>query len=260
MTIDFHDAQNKMTYTSREADPSWLELMKDNIDLNGKNVVDLGCGGGIYSIALAKLNVNQVTAVDFSEEMLKGAVENCKDYNNIMFSKGDAYDTKLPSSSYDVILERALVHHLDSLTKCFSEANRLLKKNGILIVQDRTPEDCLLPGGENHLRGYFFDQYPKLKTKEIVRRYDSKEMQSALGSAGFHLKKEMKLWETRRIYNDLDSLKTDLLLRTGRSILHELTDDELTNLVKFIEKKLKHQEPIIEKDRWTIWIAKKVIE
>ncbi|PEL13606.1 class I SAM-dependent methyltransferase [Bacillus sp. AFS017336] len=259
MTIDFHDAQNKMTYTSREADPSWLQLMKDNIDLNGKNVVDLGCGGGIYSIALTKLSVNQVTAVDFSEEMLKGAAENCKDYKNIKFSKGDAYDTKLPSSSYDVILERALVHHLDSLTKCFSEANRLLKKNGILIVQDRTPEDCLLPGDAIHLRGYFFDQYPKLKTKEIARRYDSKEMQSALESAGFHIKKEIKLWETRRIYNDLDSLKTDLFLRTGRSILHELTDDELTNLVNFIEDKLKHQTPIIEKDRWTIWIAKKGI-
>ncbi|MEE6451162.1 class I SAM-dependent methyltransferase [Gottfriedia acidiceleris] len=257
MAINFHDAQNKKTYTTREADQSWIQLMRDTVDLFGKDVVDLGCGGGIYSKALSKLKVNHVTAVDFSEEMLKGTAENCKDYGNISFSKGDAYDTKLPSSNYDVILARALVHHLDNLNACFSETNRLLKKNGMLIVQDRTPEDCLLPGDNSHIRGYFFDLYPKLKTKEIARRYDTQEMHSALESAGFHIEKTVKLWETRRIYADLESLQSDLLLRTGRSILHELTDKELKQLVKYINKKLQHQSTIIEKDCWTIWFARK---
>lgn len=258
MAINFHDAHNNKTYTTREADQSWIQLMRDNIDLFGKEAVDMGCGGGIYSKALSKLKVNHVTAVDFSEEMLKGAAENCKDYSNISFSKGDAYHTKLPSSNYDVVLERALVHHLNNLNGCFNEANRLLKKNGILIVQDRTPEDCLLPGDNSHIRGYFFDLYPKLKTKEISRRYDTQEMHSALESAGFHIENTVKLWETRRIYADLESLRSDLLLRTGRSILHELTDEELNQLVKFIDNKLQHQSAIIEKDCWTVWFARKI--
>ncbi|WP_088013255.1 class I SAM-dependent methyltransferase [Gottfriedia acidiceleris] len=257
MTINFHDAQNKKTYTTREADQSWIQLMRDNIDLFGKDVVDIGCGGGIYSKALTTLKVNHVTGVDFSEEMLKGAAENCKDYSNISFRKGDAYNTKLPSSNYDVVLERALVHHLDNLNACFNEANRLLKKNGILIVQDRTPGDCLLPGDNSHIRGYFFDLYPKLKTKEISRRYDTQVMNSTLESAGFHIENTIKLWETRRMYTNLDSLRSDLLLRTGRSILHELTDEELNQLVKFISNKLLHQSSIIEKDRWTVWFARK---
>ncbi len=257
MAINFHDANNNKTYTTREADQSWIQLMRENIDLYGKDAVDIGCGGGIYSKALTKLKVNHVTAVDFSEEMLKGAAENCKDYSNISFIKGDAYHTNLPSSNYDVVLERALVHHLDNLNACFNEVNRLLKKNGILIVQDRTPEDCLLPGDDSHIRGYFFELYPKLKTKEISRRYDAQKMRSALESAGFHIEDTVKLWETRRIYKDLESLQSDLLLRTGRSILHELTDEELNQLVKFIENKLKHQSTIIEKDRWTVWFARK---
>ncbi|PGS55375.1 class I SAM-dependent methyltransferase [Bacillus sp. AFS041924] len=257
MTINFHDSQNKMTYTTREADQSWIQLMEENVDLHGKNAVDIGCGGGIYSKALIKLSVNHVTAVDFSEEMLKGATENCKDFKNISFSKGDAYNTKLPTSNYDVILERALVHHLEDLNACFLEANRLLKKNGILIVQDRTPEDCLLPGDSSHIRGYFFDLYPGLKTKETSRRYDTQEMHLALESAGFHVEKTIKLWETRQIYHNLETLRNDLLLRTGRSILHELTNEELKYLVKFIENKLQHQSSIVEKDRFTVWFARK---
>ena len=144
-----------------------------------------------------------------------------------------------------------------SANDCFNEANRLLKKNGILVVQDRTPEDCLLPGDESHLRGYFFELYPHLRNKDISRRYSAQDMKLALESAGFQLEKTVKLWETRRHYSNLDSLQKDLLLRTGRSILHELTDEELNRLAKFIESKLQHQSSIIEKDRWTVWFARK---
>lgn len=258
MTIDFHDTNNQTTYSTRDADQSWIQLMKENINLLGKDVVDIGCGGGIYSKALAELNVNHVIAVDFSDEMLKGATKNCKDYNNISLIKGNAYHTKLPSYKYDFILERALIHHLDDLKACFAEANRLLKKNGILIVQDRTPEDCLLHGNDHHIRGYFFEMYPKLIKKETSRRYTSHEIKTTLESAGFKVEKSVKLWETRRYYHNFESLREDLLLRTGRSILHELTDNELKLLVNFIETKLQHQTSFVEKDRWTVWFASKL--
>ncbi|GMK37009.1 hypothetical protein PCCS19_00620 [Paenibacillus sp. CCS19] len=58
------------------------------------------------------MGASQVKGVDFSEEMLRGASQNCKDCNNIKFIHGDAYDTKLPDGEYDIILERALIHHL----------------------------------------------------------------------------------------------------------------------------------------------------
>jgi hypothetical protein len=45
--------------------------------------------------------------------------------------------------------------------------------------------------------------------------------------------------------------------RTGRSILHELTDTELQELTQFIESIYAStaNSPIIEKDRWTLWSA-----
>jgi 2-polyprenyl-3-methyl-5-hydroxy-6-metoxy-1,4-benzoquinol methylase len=87
MTINFHDAQNKLTYTTRVADPSWIQLIKENVNFFGKQALDIGCGGGIYTKSLVQLKAEHVTALDFSEKMLKGARENCKDYTNITFCK-----------------------------------------------------------------------------------------------------------------------------------------------------------------------------
>ncbi|RUS43284.1 class I SAM-dependent methyltransferase [Cohnella sp. AR92] len=256
MPINFHDAQNRQTYATRNADESWISLIKDTVDVSNKRIADIGCGGGIYTKALIKMGASHVVGVDFSDEMLKGAANNCKNIQNATFLKGDAYQSNLPANEIDIVLERALIHHLNDLDACFKEAYRIIKDSGVLIVQDRTAKDCLLPGDENHIRGYFFERFPQLIDKEISRRYDSDQVQQALESNGFRLAKTVSHWETRRVYNDYEELKKDLLLRTGRSILHELTDVELQELISFIGEKLNDsQPPIIEKDSWTVWFA-----
>ncbi|MFL5625462.1 MAG: class I SAM-dependent methyltransferase [Ktedonobacteraceae bacterium] len=255
MPIDFHAEENRDAYTTRQADPSWSRAIKDIVHIKGKHVLDIGCGGGIYSKALADMGASHVTALDFSQASLAGARENCRAYANISFVQGNALDTGLYAQQYDVILERALIHHLkqEDLPACFTEAFRLLKPAGTLIVQDRTPEDCLLPGSNTHIRGYFFERYPKLIEKEIARRYENKPILQALLHAGFPGVNEQKLWETRARYPDFDALSQDLLARTGRSILYELTDDELQDLVSYIREQLRGQKEIVEQDRWTLW-------
>ena len=64
------------------------------------------------------------------------------------------------------------------------------------------------------------------------------------------------MWETRQIYKDVEELAQDILQRTGRSILHDLTDIELQELVATMRERLKdHQGEIVEQDRWTVWSA-----
>ncbi|MBR2564079.1 MAG: methyltransferase domain-containing protein [Paenibacillus sp.] len=259
MPINFHDKHNRMTYTTRTADVSWLSLIEEHVGISGKKVVDIGCGGGIYTKALANSRAAHVIGVDFSSEMLKGAARQCENLSNVTLQQGSAYNSGLPDNTCDIVLERALIHHLHDLDSCFQEAKRILKAGGVFIIQDRTPEDCLLPGDENHIRGYFFEKYPHLIDMERSRRHKAHEVQSSLDSNGFTVAKTAQLWETRYIYPDLAALNKDLTQRTGRSILHELTDDELNELIEFINSKLKnHTDPIIEKDAWTVWIAVKI--
>jgi len=262
--IDFHAAENRLSYAIRQADSSWETAISDMVDVKGKRVLDIGCGGGIYTKALAEMGAASVTGVDSSKTMLEGAIENCRGYDNIDFVTGNALNTGLLAERYDLILERALIHHLapGDLRTCFVEAFRLLRFGGMLIVQDRTPEDCLLPGSKSHIRGYFFSRYPRLISYEVARRPRSEMVLQTLRQVGFQWTEDRKLWETRAIYANLNSLTADLLARTGRSILHELTDNELQDFVTYIayiEEYAQNDDgaEIVEQDRWTIWSAVK---
>jgi ubiquinone/menaquinone biosynthesis C-methylase UbiE len=258
MGINFHDKKNISTYAARNADHSWMNAINCLIPIENISIaLDIGCGGGIYSKALSDMGVASVIGVDFSEASLKGARENCKDFENISFQSGNALDTGLESNSCDLILERAVIHHIQDLKQCFNEAYRLLKDNGFYIIQDRTPEDCLLEGSDSHIRGYFFEVFPRLIEKETKRRHNSQTVVETLKEVGFREIEEIKLWETRKVYETKEQLMQDLRGRTGRSILHELDDQELDLLIQHIEQSLLIDGNIVENDRWTIWKAVK---
>src|SRR6266852_5059525 len=219
MQIDFHRQENRYTYATRQADSSWMIMVNTIVAVGGRRVLDIGCGEGIYTKALADMGAASVTGLDSYREMLQRARENCGGYTNIDFVPGSALGTGLLAERYDLILQRALIHRLaqNDLRTCFVEAFRLLRPGGVLIVQDQTPEDYLLPGSKTHIRGYFFSRYP-----------------------------------------NLEALTDDLLARTGNSILHELTDAELQDLVTYItyvQEQLQHADDaeIVERDCWTIW-------
>ncbi len=73
--------------------------------------------------------------------------------------------------------------------------------NGIYIVQDRTPEDCLIEGNHSSIRGYFFETIPRLIEKEINRRHDSPFVIEKLKEVGIEVE-EVKLWEIRKVYKN----------------------------------------------------------
>ncbi|MFC4548375.1 class I SAM-dependent methyltransferase [Paenactinomyces guangxiensis] len=69
MPIDFHDQKVRFTYSSRQADHSWTEFMGNLLNWTEKQVVDIGCGGGIYTKAFVGLGAQKVIGIDFSEEI-----------------------------------------------------------------------------------------------------------------------------------------------------------------------------------------------
>ncbi|MFY0543237.1 class I SAM-dependent methyltransferase [Brevibacillus sp. H7] len=253
MTIHFHEEKNRKSYAVRTASRDWLDAFQKWVTPAGKTVIDLGCGGGIYSKAWAELGVARVIGVDFSEVMLQAAEENCKGYDNIAFWQGDALGTRLPDGCADIVFCRAVIHHLSDLGPFFSEAKRLLVPGGVCIVQDRTLEDVMLPGSPEHLRGYFFSCFPRLLDVEAARRPQLEAVCRHMAGSGLQMVQAHSLWETRREYNDFAQLAEDLAERTGRSILHELSDAELNDLIAEIKREVGDQHPIREKDRWTVW-------
>jgi ubiquinone/menaquinone biosynthesis C-methylase UbiE len=252
--IDFHDTANRTTYSGRAADDSWRKAVTALVDPAGAAVVDIGCGGGTYTRAWSELGAAGVTGVDFSEPILDAAREAHGDLPGVTFRSGEAAATGLPGGCADVVFERALVHHVPDLPAAAAEGFRLLRPGGILLIQDRTPDDVAQPGSPTHPRGWLFDVFPRLLEVENGRRPDSATVTAALEGAGFGEVSTTELWEVRRRYADREDYLAEIASRTGRSILHELSDDELGRLVEELRGRLPDA-PLVEQDRWTLWRA-----
>jgi ubiquinone/menaquinone biosynthesis C-methylase UbiE len=185
MTIDFHAENNRYTYASRSVDSSWVDAISGLVQPKGKIVLDIGCGGGIYSRAWVQLGAKQVIGIDFSETMIQTAVEYSNRIANISFHVGNAVSTQLDSGSADVVFERALIHHISDLRACVKEAFRLLRSKGVYLIQDRTPADVKCPSSRNHIRGFFFERFPRLLEVEKTRRRSIEEVEGHLFQPGF---------------------------------------------------------------------------
>lgn len=261
MAIDFHDPRNAGTYGARSAPAGWMDAISEIANPVGLRVADLGCGGGIYSTALASMGAATVVGIDFSAQMVEDATTRARGLgiSNVTFAQADATCTGLADDAVDLILQRALIHHLPSVPAALVEAHRILDEEGILLIQDRTMADVLAPPSAEHFRGWFFEMYPHLIEFEAQRRPDPSLLEGSLAEAGFRLASTHRIAEERRTYTDVDDLRADLLARTGRSILHELDDDELLRLTDRICGELEARgttnDPIREIDHWTVWKA-----
>ena len=256
MPIDFSDPANRRTYSDRDADASWADLIGELVDPRDAVVVDVGCGGGTYTRAWTALGARRVVGVDSSVPVLASAREDHGALPGVEFRLGDAADTGLPSGLADVVFQRALIHHVPDLAPLVAEARRLLRPGGTYLVQDRTPDDVALPGSPEHPRGLFFEVVPRLLEVENGRRRTADQVVHELVSGGFKGVTTSALEEVRRRYAAREDYLTEIRARTGRSILHELDDVELDTLVAQLAQRLPDG-PLVERDRWTLWCARR---
>ena len=114
---------------------------------NAKNVLDIGCGAGNYTLKmLTKIPNLNCTLVDLSQPMLEKALERVSKETNsaINIVQGDIRDVELPENHYDIILAGAVLHHLredQDWVATFTKLFNLLKKGGCLMISDLVTQD-----------------------------------------------------------------------------------------------------------------------
>ncbi|MCH7604799.1 class I SAM-dependent methyltransferase [Patescibacteria group bacterium] len=96
------------------------------------SVLDVGCGPGIYVSELAKEGF-QVQGVDYSEEVIAVAKKRIPK-NSAQLSVADVYNLPFSDNSFDVVICLGLFQSVDDYERGLREIERVLKKDGLLIV------------------------------------------------------------------------------------------------------------------------------
>lgn len=133
-------------------------------------VLDLGCGPGIFAILMAKAG-HSVTAVDYSEEMIKEASQNAKEHGaEIHFERMDAQKLSFEAERFDLIVSRNMMWCLEEPKTAYREWIRVLKKGGRLLNFDG-----------NHYLSYFDFAYKEAASQ--MQKESDKKHQDYIGDA-----------------------------------------------------------------------------
>lgn len=124
-------------YGPMSAGESALKLLGN---VKGKDVLEIGCGGGQNSIVLRKWGA-QPTGIDLSQEQLKFARLLAKrEHIRIPFYHDTMEDlSRFRNNSFDIVLSAFGVGYADNLAKTFKEVYRVLRKNGVFVFADTHP-------------------------------------------------------------------------------------------------------------------------
>jgi len=109
------------------------DMFKEFIGNEGKVILELGCGTGLFTKEIAKTR-NKIYAIDISDQLLLKARKRVH-ANNVKLRLEDAHKTKFKSSSFDYIIGSSILHHLD-INLAIKEIYRLLKKGGKFIFTE----------------------------------------------------------------------------------------------------------------------------
>jgi 2-polyprenyl-6-hydroxyphenyl methylase/3-demethylubiquinone-9 3-methyltransferase len=101
--------------------------------LNGLNILDIGCGGGLISEPMARLGA-KVTGIDASEKNIKVAkIHSEKSKLEINYLNKSPEQLK-DEKEFDVILNLEIVEHVENVNFYIRSCYDLLKKDGIMFT------------------------------------------------------------------------------------------------------------------------------
>ena len=109
-------------------------FIKENLTLED-NVIDIGCGTG-YGTKQYASKVNSIVGSDFTENMIKRAIDDSKGINNLSYEVGDIVFNKSSKKYNTAITQRCLINILDpeKQYKAIENIYNLLEDGGKYIM------------------------------------------------------------------------------------------------------------------------------
>lgn len=143
--------------TLHTINPLRTKFITDAVDLAGRKVLDVGCGGGILTESLAKCGA-QATGIDLSKDSIEAAKIHASQQGlNIDYRYENIEETASKyAGEFDAITCMEMLEHVPDPDKIIAACTKLLKPGGHAFFStiNRTPKAFLfvIIGGEYILR------------------------------------------------------------------------------------------------------------
>ncbi|MBV34624.1 MAG: malonyl-[acyl-carrier protein] O-methyltransferase BioC [Rickettsiales bacterium] len=110
----------------------------DYFKLEPKQIIDLGCGTGVFTRQLSeRFPAAEVTGVDIAE----GMIEWCKQQSSAeQYVCANALALPFEDNSVDLIFSNLSIQWVENLQDLFNELNRVLKPEGLLLFTTLGPD------------------------------------------------------------------------------------------------------------------------
>jgi len=171
---------------------AYLRIIKEFIrDLSKLTIVDIGCGSGVFSIALAKDNF--VVALDIDRKPLE-AIKKI-----VAVVNADAHYLPFKPESFDIVLSLSLMEHLEDPVGHVEDLRNIVKRGRWLILQLPNLQYFFEP----HSKAPFLFLLPQKIQRLIFRKLEYayvnmnltiKGTLKLLLSMGFTLRKTVKIY------------------------------------------------------------------
>lgn len=154
-------------------------------------LLDAGCGTGVYTSALAG-KVGRLVGIDFSEEMLAIARSKLRmeTYSErVAFQRGSILALPFPDRSFDGVMFNQVLHHLESgndphyraHARALTEAYRVLRTGGVLVANICTHEQVR--------EGFwYYDLILRAREESLKRGASAECMEAIFAEIGFIFK------------------------------------------------------------------------
>jgi demethylmenaquinone methyltransferase / 2-methoxy-6-polyprenyl-1,4-benzoquinol methylase len=149
---------------SGNVDKRWRRLVARTLEgslAEGARVLDVACGTGDLSLALAEAGRAQVIGVDFCRPMLEVARDkSAAGSRRIPFVEGDALRLPFADESFEAATIAFGLRNLAGVAEGLAELKRVLKPGGrVAILEFSTP---VVPGFRGLFRLYFTRVLPRV--------------------------------------------------------------------------------------------------
>jgi ubiquinone/menaquinone biosynthesis C-methylase UbiE len=151
----------------------------EGMDLQGREIIDIGCGTGIISLLALEMGAKKAICGDISEYMLKMAKENSitagYDSDRIHFCQLDAESLPFDDNSFDTVITGMAFGLFPDQEKAVSEMFRVLRPGGLISLGAHGTEhyweaiDTTIRAlDKRNVLGYRFEFWPRTE-KQILK-------------------------------------------------------------------------------------------